>query len=411
MRVDARSPGMKWRVLAAGTLAQTTSALLVGIGAFLIPHLHAADGPYGLGLGHAGAIAAAPTAGLMLTLVAWGALVDRLGERGILITGMVLGAIATGAPALTVALQGGTLSASMHPTSIAAILFIAGIAAASANAASGRLVVGWFPAEQRGLAMGLRQMAQPLGVAIAAVVVPVTADRYGVAAVLAIAAVACMGSTAVLARWAHDPARPRAGSSEAIELHRSPYSQGTGLMRVHAAAVLLVVPQFTLWSLAMVWLISDQGFSPLAAGVFVGITQLAGAAGRVGAGVWSDRAGSRTGPMRIVAIAAVVVMLMLAVADIVGATTVALVILVAASVITVADNGLAYTAAAEIAGPFWGGRVLGLHNTAQNALASAVPPVAGLVVEQWGFPWVFAGSAVFALLAVPLVPGTITTRQ
>ncbi|WP_149359076.1 MFS transporter [Lolliginicoccus suaedae] len=411
MSVDAHDPATKWRVLAAGTLAQTTSALLVGIGAFLIPHLHAADGPYGLGLGQAGAIAAAPTAGLMLTLVAWGTLVDRLGERGILLAGMMLGTFATGAPALAVALRGGTLGATMHPASIAAVLFLAGIAAASANAASGRLVVGWFPAEQRGLAMGLRQMAQPLGVAAAAVVVPVTADHSGVAAVLAVAAAACLASVGVLARWAHDPLRPRAGSTEAIALRRSPYKQGTGLMRVHAAAVLLVVPQFTLWSLAMVWLISDQGFSPLAAGVFVGLTQLAGAAGRVAAGAWSDRAGSRTRPMRIVAIAAVVVMLLLAVADMVGATTVALVVLVAASIITVADNGLAYTAAAEIAGPFWGGRVLGLHNTAQNALASAVPPVAGLVAEQWGFPWVFAGSAVFALLAVPLVPGTITTRQ
>ncbi|MBD8507562.1 MFS transporter [Hoyosella sp. G463] len=411
MSVEIRSPGVKWRVLAAGTIAQTVSSLLVGIGAFLIPHLHSADGPYGLGLGHAGAIAAAPTVGLMLTLVAWGAVVDRLGERGVLLAGMLLGAIATGTAVLVVSVAGGALGATVPPAGIAAVLFLAGIAAASANAASGRLVVGWFPADQRGLAMGLRQMAQPLGIAAAAVIVPVTAEASGVAAVLAVAAASCLGAVAVLVRWAHDPARPRAGSSEALELRRSPYTQGSGLVRVHAAAVLLVVPQFTLWSLAMVWLISEQGFSPLAAGVFVGITQLAGAAGRVGAGVWSDRAGSRTGPMRIIAIAAVLVMLVLAVADLVGATTVALIVLVAASVITVADNGLAYTAAAEIAGPFWGGRVLGLHNTAQNALASAVPPVAGIVVELWGFPWLFAGSAAFALLAVPLVPGAITSRQ
>ena len=45
-------------------------------------------------------------------------------------------------------------------------------AAASVNAASGRVVMGWFPAHERGLAMGTRQTAQPLGVALAALGLP-----------------------------------------------------------------------------------------------------------------------------------------------------------------------------------------------------------------------------------------------
>jgi hypothetical protein len=39
---------------------------------------------------------------------------------------------------------------------------------------------------------------------------------------------------------------------------------------------------------------------------------------------------------------------------------VSIVVMVIASVITVSDNGLAFTAIAEIAGPFWSGRALGL---------------------------------------------------
>src|SRR5699024_12031482 len=42
-------------------------------------------------------------------------------------------------------------------------------AAASVNSASGRVVMGWFPRHRRGLAMGIRQMSQPLGTSIAAV--------------------------------------------------------------------------------------------------------------------------------------------------------------------------------------------------------------------------------------------------
>jgi sugar phosphate permease len=41
---------------------------------------------------------------------------------------------------------------------------LGGAAAASTNAASGRVVAGWFTRSRRGLAMGIRQMAQPLGV-------------------------------------------------------------------------------------------------------------------------------------------------------------------------------------------------------------------------------------------------------
>ena len=53
---------------------------------------------------------------------------------------------------------------------------------------------------------------------------------------------------------------------------------------------------------------------------------------------------------------------------------------------TVADNGLAFTAVAERAGPFWSGRALGMQNTAQFLAAAAVPPLAGLTVTGLGYP-------------------------
>ena len=47
--------------------------------AYLIPLLHAERG---LSLAQAGLLAAAPNVGVLLTLVLWGAAVDRWGERG-----------------------------------------------------------------------------------------------------------------------------------------------------------------------------------------------------------------------------------------------------------------------------------------------------------------------------------------
>jgi hypothetical protein len=79
-------------------------------------------------------------------------------------------------------------------------------------------------------------------------------------------------------------------------------------------------------------------------------------------------------------------------------------LVVVATMVTVADNGLAFTAVAERAGPFWSGRALGLQNTAQYLTASAVPPVAALVVTHAGYPLTFALAAAFPLVAVALVP-------
>jgi hypothetical protein len=79
-------------------------------------------------------------------------------------------------------------------------------------------------------------------------------------------------------------------------------------------------------------------------------------------------------------------------------------VLVLASVITVADNGLAFTSIAEVSGPFWSGRALGTQNTAQFLTASCVPPVVGGLITAFGYPAAFALTALCPVLAIPLVP-------
>jgi hypothetical protein len=78
--------------------------------------------------------------------------------------------------------------------------------------------------------------------------------------------------------------------------------------------------------------------------------------------------------------------------------------MVIASVITVSDNGLAFTAIAEIAGPFWSGRALGTQNTSQLFTAGAAPPLFGGLIGLAGYPVAFAVCALFPLIAMPLVP-------
>jgi MFS family permease len=373
-------------MLVASTLAQAATAVMVHGPAFLIPTLHRQEG---LSLAEAGLVAAAPTIGVMLTLVAWGWVTDRRGERFVLLAG------------LTATTAAGVAGALTHSLALLVVtLFLAGAAAASTNAASGRVVVGWFPPERRGLAMGIRQMAQPVGVGIAAISIAVLAAAHGVHAALWVPTVACALAAVLVAAVVLDPPRP---TRRELVAATNPYREDSYLARIHGVSVLLVVPQFLVWSFALVWLVQDRSWSPAAAGVLVAVAQVAGALGRIAAGHLSDVVGGRMRPLRWVALAAAGTMALLGLTAALD-LAVAVLLLVVATLVTVADNGLAFTAVAERAGPFWSGRALGIQNTAQFLAASAVPPLAGLAIGHFGYAAAFAIGAVFPLVAAPLVP-------
>ncbi|MCL2534802.1 MAG: MFS transporter [Nocardiaceae bacterium] len=382
------NPLHRWSMLGLGVLAQTAGAVFSNAPAFLLPTL---QDEHGLELSRAGLVVAAPTVGFLVSLMAWGVVVDRIGERRVLVIGMAVTALAS---------AGAALSSSFVLLGI--FLLVGGMAASSANAASGRVVVGWFPPQRRGFAMGIRQMALPLGVALAALTVPRIAESHGVGwalvlptAVTFVAAVACL--------FVVDPPRPARTAAKETGLLDNPYRRSSVLWRIHGASVLLVVPQYLVWTFGLLWLMTDRHWSAASAGILVTITQLFGAAGRIVAGAWSDRVGSRMGPLRWVAAAAALSMGALALTDWLD-SPVSVALLMIASVITVADNGLAFTAVAEIAGPYWSGRALGAQNTSQYLAASVVPPVFGALISAVSFPFAFAITALFPLVAVPLVP-------
>ncbi|OLF18212.1 MFS transporter [Actinophytocola xanthii] len=376
----------RWLVLAAGVAAQaTTSSFLYGV-AFLIPELRASTG---VSLAQAGLLVSAPLLGLLAALIAWGAAADRYGERVVMAAGLV----GTGALLLGSLFVPGLVLLGVG-------LLLAGAAAASVNAASGRAVLGWFGARERGLAMGLRQTAQPIGVGIAAATLPPLADRFGFVPALALPAGLCLLTAVVVLVVVVDPPRPpRPAVTE------SPYRALTGrtLVRLHAASALLVGPQFVAATFAVAFLVSERGWSPVAAGRLVAVVQVAGAVGRIVAGVWSDRVGNRLGPMRVIAVVAMVTMVGWALGDAFD-SWLSVVALVAVLIVSVTDNGLGFTATAELAGPFWAGRALGVQNTAQNAVAMAAAPLFGALITAFGYPLALAAGALFPLAGALLTP-------
>ncbi|MGZ5369826.1 MAG: MFS transporter [Aeromicrobium sp.] len=391
---EQRMPS-RWLMLVVSMFGQIAGIVFLGTAPFLIPLLHLQRG---LSLFDAGLIASAPLVGTMLTLIAWGAVVDRIGERKSMSIGLALVTVSAFCAALTTSYVG-----------LAIFLFLGGMGGASANSASGRVVVGWFPADRRGFAMGIRQMSQPLGVGLAALIIPVTAEEYGLQTALLIPAVLCAVAFVVSVALLVDPLRETRQEAAALGHLVNPYRRDGRLWRIHAASMLLIVPQFTVWTYALVWLISEKGWATVAASVVVAAIQVLGALGRVAAGHWSDRVGSRLGPMRTVAVAAALSMLALGLLE---GTPLAIALLVVASIVTVADNGLAFTSVAEIGGPYWSGRAMGAQNTGQFLASAAVPPLVGAAITGYGYGFGFAAVAIFPILAMPLIPvrGERTTQ-
>ncbi|WP_039994045.1 MFS transporter [Gordonia otitidis] len=389
----------RWTMLACSLIAAMTTAVVVGGVAYLIPALHTQQD---MSLAQASVLATVPTIGLMLAIVGWGALLDRYGERTILMISISITLVGTSAAAI---------AASTHASYIviAVCLFLAGLGSGAANGASGRIVVGWFPPRLRGTAMGIRQMAQPLGIGVCALTMPVIADRHSVAAAFAVPAVVTAIGLAAVVFGVIDP--PSAGNGSADHAaRRNPYRESWFLVRVHAVSVLLVIPQQMLWTFVPTWLIVARHWSPAAAGILVTITQVIGALGRIAAGRWSDAWLSRMRPIRLIALGAAAAMALLAVTDWLH-TPLAPALMVVASIITVADNGLAFTAIAEYAGPQWSGRGLAVQNTAQYLATAATTPLFGLLIGAAGFPLAFLVSAAAPVVATPLIPRDPAPRE
>jgi sugar phosphate permease len=377
----------RWAILAVGTFAQAaTCSFLYGI-PMLVPALHDKDG---LTLVQASLLVSAPIVGLLLTLIAWGALADRFGERVVIAAGV-------GGSGVLLA----TVAAVRGPVAIGVLLALAGAAAASVNAASGRVVMGWFPVGERGLAMGTRQTAQPFGVALAALVLPPLADGVGAREALLFPAALCVLAAILTVAVVRDPARPVRVPGEAPPA--SPYRGSATLVRTHMASALLVIPQFAVATFTLTYLVTQRHWDAPVAGRWIFAFQAAGALGRIGSGVWSDRVGSRLRPMRTLAVASAAVLGAIALGALLGAGWIVVGFALGA-VVTVADNGLAYTAVAETAGPAWSGRALGVQNTVQNIAAVATAPLLAAVIGDSRYALAFAVAAIAPVLAVRLIP-------
>jgi sugar phosphate permease len=365
----------RWAVLAAGTAAAAAaSALFIGP-AVMAPAIR---DDLGISLSQVGVLLGSLWVGTTVTLLAWGLLADRLGERVVLGTGLsACGVLAVAA------------GRADDFWTLVVLLFLASAAGASVNAASGRAVMQWFAPAERGLALGIRQTAIPLGAGIGAVALPSLEQAGGLEAAFSFLGALCLVAAFVAVIVIREaPARDAELEGDAI-----PWTlRDRRLWTLSFASGLYLFGQIPLLSFAVLFLHDVHGMSEARAGVVLAVFQAGAVLTRIGAGSLSDRLANRLRPLRWIGLASALGLLTTALVADADLALVILVVIVAGA-ISMAWNGLSLTAAAELAGRARSGAAIGFQQTTLGVVGVLVPVVFAIVVDKTSYQTGFALAA------------------
>ncbi len=365
------APRYRWVVLAAGTLAQAsfsmTSVALPALGPALRDDYH-------LSLRRTGVVLAGVSIGMLVTLLPWGLLADRLDERWVIAAGLVGAAAALAGAAET-----------RSYLSVTLVLILAGALGASVNAASGRAVMAWFPPAELGLALGIRQTAIPIGGALGAALLPVLASHGGTPLAFRALAVSCVGGAALAVGFM------RAAVREEPELERVARPlRDRGLWLLASGTSLYLTAQLGITGFIVLFLHEHRHVSTHAAGGALALINVLAIGARIASGHVSDRWTSRIGLLRSIGFACAA-----ATAAVAAATDAPLAVLVpafvVAGVLSMSWNALGYAAAAETVGSGKTGAALGFQQTVLGLVIVVVTPAFAAVADSsWRLAFSFA---------------------
>jgi MFS family permease len=351
-----------------------------------------------LTLAELGAVLTAALLGSGVALIAAGIAVDRYGPRLSTLVGTVL------------ATAGLVLAAVVDSTGpLIASLAIFGLGTAVVPIAGTSALFRVYPASRRAWALGVRQMAVPLGGTVAAIAMPLLVRAGGVELVFAVAAgiVATTGCVFALV-----PEGPRNVGSRVPRPFRSIVrAQGMQRLLVVAAFYIVVLQAVLAYTVPAV---RSAGLSALVASIaYLGINVTAMVA-RVVWGKVADRQEGRRRARTLVEVGLVAAAGALVFTVALHAGPVAV---VAAAVIfgfgALGWNGIVYVSAGELATPELAGRSVAVAATVVFLLSALCTPLLGAVAARagWDAFWVSTGLLALAgaLIAVRL-PAPASTK-
>ena len=349
----------------------------------------------GLSLAAVGLLNTFTYIGTMLGALPAGWLTDKLGSRTVMIAGTLAGA----ALALLVALF------AQNQWSFIPFLFLLGLVVASSTPAGSQAVAQVFRAERRGTVIGLRQMAVPLGGAVAAAVLPWVAHEYGWRwASVAAAGIAVLAAL-VASRLYYESLPPRPKNPDAPKVSIVQVLRERNVLLAAMSGMFLPTGQFVMITYLILFLFERLEVPTLTGAALLTAAQFAGAFSRVFWSWLSDRLGGQRKPLLVLMVSlAALSALTLAWLPLPTPLWIKAVVVMLYGATALGWQGLHFSLLTELSPPGWEGRVVGFGLTFTSIGIASAPPLFGLLVDSSGsyaLGWI-AQAAVFGLGALLL---------
>lgn len=284
------------------------------------------------------------------------------------------------------------------------LLFLVGLVVASATPAGAQAVAQSFPPERRGLVIGLRQMAVPLGGALAAAILPAVAHFAGwrwasvVAALIAVVA-------ALLAARLYYESLPSKAAPKGAHPALTQVLRERNILLAAIAGVTLPTGQFVMITYLILFLKERYGVPELTGAALLTAAQFAGAFSRVFWSWLSDKMGGQRKPL-LVMMVGLAGLSALVLAWLPSGTPLLLkaLIVVLYGATALGWQGLHFSLLTELSPPGWEGRVVGFGLVFTSIGIASAPPLFGLLVDfsnNYALGWI-AQAAVFGIGALLL---------
>ncbi|RST73057.1 MFS transporter [Siminovitchia acidinfaciens] len=278
----------QWIVLIVATLSQTCASFVIfGMGPMAAFYQQA----YELTQFETGLIVSVVNLGPILSMILFGDLMDKYGEKWVVGMGSILLGLNT---LLAFSINNYTL--------LLTNLFFVGIWYGTAQPGGSSAIVKWFPGKHRGLAMGIRQTGIPVGGALAAAILPFIFFELGLpAAVLMQGSIAIAGGLIFLLVYKdlakNEQQKKRYTFIEKIDRIKNK----TNLYPVFFVGITMVSVQLIIVAHLMGYLRDHLQLSIGLAGTFLSLALLGGMFGRIILAWVSDNIfnGNRSKPLQM----------------------------------------------------------------------------------------------------------------
>ncbi|TQR27483.1 MFS transporter [Lysinibacillus sphaericus] len=267
----------KWIIVLVATLSQT-AATFVTYGMGPIATFYQIE--WGLSSFQTGFIVSAVNIGPIFSMILFGYLMDKRGEKQIIGWGSIL----LGFSALLLMLVN-------NYAVLLFLLLIVGVWYGSAQTGGSTAIVKWFPDKHRGLAIGIRQTGIPIGGALASAILTYMYYHHSLPSVHLVQGIVAIAGGLLFLLIYQEPKNRVAVAATSVTFKEKleAIKNNKDLYPIYIVGIVMMTLQMILVAHFMSYLHQEGGYSLTAAGQYLSLVLIGGMIGRVAIAWISDQ--------------------------------------------------------------------------------------------------------------------------